>query len=169
MGAQAAPQPEEGLDAASTEEGACRWPHKTEYPSRALAENAAVLHTMASLDSKCTDVNAYPCGDHWHVGHTSRRAAKRCKTELQPTRPKYAWRAERREAVESGEVEKEKNRVAEQRQRKTEELRARKKLGPGKRDPAPRGVSGAQRRQAARDAAAAAELAAEKRQRRGDS
>jgi hypothetical protein len=108
----------------------CRWPEKVEYSSEALAKNAAMLHTLASKDGKCSAVAAYPCpAGHFHVGHTSKRAADRCKTELQTSRPRDTWKAERKGLVESGEAESMRQMLEERDRDKTKILTERKKRG----------------------------------------
>lgn len=52
---------------------------KTEYASHTLASNATELHAL--MCPKCEGTQAYPCGDHWHIGHVSRAAGDRCKAE----------------------------------------------------------------------------------------
>lgn len=45
----------------------CDHADKVEYLSQMLADNAVELHRMSAPD--CTTITAYPCGDHWHLGH----------------------------------------------------------------------------------------------------
>lgn len=48
----------------------------TEYLSQSVADNAVTLHQFKSPD--CTDIRAFPCGDHFHIGHTSKAAKDKC-------------------------------------------------------------------------------------------
>lgn len=50
---------------------------KVAYLSEYLASNAVYLHKL--IDPDCTDIGAYACGDHWHIGHRHREAGDRCK------------------------------------------------------------------------------------------
>lgn len=57
---------------------------KVEYLSQMLADNAVELHRLAAPE--CTTIQAFPCGDHWHLGHSGltadeRRKAHACKAE----------------------------------------------------------------------------------------
>lgn len=65
----------------------CEKQDKVEYLSSWLAWNAVWLHELAHPG--CAAVNAYPCGDHWHIGHTSRRAKAEC-----PENPLWIRRSE---------------------------------------------------------------------------
>jgi hypothetical protein len=60
----------------------CDCVDKVEYLSNMLADNAVELHHFSAPE--CTTIAAYPCGDHWHIGHdgltaAARRAARACK------------------------------------------------------------------------------------------
>ena len=52
-------------------------PRHVEYLSAMLADNAVVLHGIAN--PSCQGFAAFPCGDHYHVGHTSPEVGNRCK------------------------------------------------------------------------------------------
>lgn len=57
---------------------------KVEYLSQMLADNAVQLHKLSSPG--CTTIEAYPCGDHYHLGHDgltpeARSKAATCKAE----------------------------------------------------------------------------------------
>lgn len=57
---------------------------KVEYLSQMLAENAVVLHQLSAPE--CTTIQAFPCGDHFHIGHDgltpeARARAASCKAE----------------------------------------------------------------------------------------
>lgn len=71
----------------------CDVTDKPEHPSRMVAENAVELHKWSAPD--CTTINAYPCGDHFHIGHDGatpalKAAGARCKARhpfRRPTQP----------------------------------------------------------------------------------
>lgn len=48
----------------------------TTYLSQAVADNAVTLHLFKS--PHCTTINAFPCGDHFHIGHTSKAGKEAC-------------------------------------------------------------------------------------------
>ncbi|WP_374457727.1 hypothetical protein [Nocardioides sp.] len=57
---------------------------KVDYLSQMLADNAVELHKLTAPG--CTTIAAYPCGDHWHIGHDgltaeARAKARTCKAE----------------------------------------------------------------------------------------
>lgn len=63
---------------------------KVEYLSQMTADNAVTLHQLSCPD--CTTIAAYPCGDHFHIGHDgltaeARHAAAACKAEHPFYRP----------------------------------------------------------------------------------
>lgn len=63
---------------------------KVDYLSQMLAENAAELHKLSAPE--CTTIAAYPCGDHFHIGHDgltaeARAKARACKAEHPFYRP----------------------------------------------------------------------------------
>lgn len=51
---------------------------KQEHGSQHLAENAVVLHGLSFPECPGT-MQAYPCGDHWHIGHLQQGAGVECK------------------------------------------------------------------------------------------
>lgn len=55
----------------------CEQVDKLDYLSQAVAENAVVLHKLSAPD--CTTIAAYPCHDHWHLGHSGLNADERAK------------------------------------------------------------------------------------------
>jgi len=63
---------------------------KSEHLSRMLAENAVELHRWTAPD--CTTIEAYPCGDHYHVGHSSHAAGEACKAAHPFRRPSQPGR-----------------------------------------------------------------------------
>lgn len=68
----------------------CAGTEKVEYLSEAVANNAVQLHLLSAPD--CTTIAAYPCGDHWHIGHDgltteARAKARACKAEHPFYRP----------------------------------------------------------------------------------
>lgn len=75
---------------------------KVEYLSQMVAENAVALHKLSAPE--CTTIAAYPCGDHWHIGHDgltaeARARARSCKAEhpfYRPLARRMHKRAERR-------------------------------------------------------------------------
>lgn len=44
-------------------------PDHLEYLSQMLADNAVILHKM--IHPTCVGIQAFPCGDHWHIGHAT--------------------------------------------------------------------------------------------------
>lgn len=52
-------------------------PGHTSYASAMLATNAVTLHVTAFLH--CEGFHAWPCGDHYHVGHRTPATGRRCK------------------------------------------------------------------------------------------
>lgn len=52
-------------------------PGHTAYPSALVADNAVQLHTMAFR--YCGGFHAWPCGDHFHVGHPDHDTGDHCK------------------------------------------------------------------------------------------
>lgn len=46
------------------------------YLSQMLADNAVTLHLM--LSPTCTTIQAFECGDHFHIGHTTRAGKADC-------------------------------------------------------------------------------------------
>lgn len=54
-------------------------PRHAAHASEMLADNAAALHRIAFPN--CPGYNAWPCGDHWHTGHTSYVNGQACKTD----------------------------------------------------------------------------------------
>lgn len=59
-------------------------PDHDEYPSEFVAENAATLHRWIAVG--CELIEAFPCGDHWHIGHRSHVAGELCKASYPFTR-----------------------------------------------------------------------------------
>ena len=73
---------------------------KVEYLSQMLADNAVELHHLSCPD--CTTIGAFPCEDHWHIGHDgltaeARAQAARCKA-AHPFYVPLARRMHRRKA-----------------------------------------------------------------------
>lgn len=60
------------LDAAAP----CPADHVT-YLSRALADNAVILHGLTTAG--CDTIEPFPHGDHFHIGHPSKEAGKECR------------------------------------------------------------------------------------------
>lgn len=52
-------------------------PHHTPYPSELVADNAVALHGIAFR--YCRGYHAWPCDDHWHVGHPDTTTGEHCK------------------------------------------------------------------------------------------
>lgn len=77
----------------------CERVHKLDLLSEATAANMVKLHKISAPD--CTTINAYPCGDHFHIGHDGSTAALRalaakCKAEHPFTTTPRDWRGRRR-------------------------------------------------------------------------
>ena len=72
----------------------CETPGHFRYDSEMLANNAVTLHRLASPD--CEGIYAFPCMDHFHIGHRKPSQSARCKASS-PTRPhsKRAAKAQR--------------------------------------------------------------------------
>lgn len=47
-----------------------------EYLSQMLADNAVILHKF--LSPTCDTIVAFECGDHFHIGHTSKAGKTAC-------------------------------------------------------------------------------------------
>lgn len=61
----------------------CPTPSKILHPNKATA----VLHQRALEQHKgAMDLNVYPCGDHWHVGHSRVALSKRIRHALRRNR-----------------------------------------------------------------------------------
>lgn len=60
---------------------------KVAYLSEFVANNAAELHRMSHPG--CVEIDAYACGDHWHIGHHDRAAGEWCKATNVNTRPRW--------------------------------------------------------------------------------
>lgn len=56
-------------------------PNHTEYGSEFLGNNAVTLHRMKN--PYCEGVMMFPCGDHFHVGHTEPAIGQRCKANAE--------------------------------------------------------------------------------------
>lgn len=54
-------------------------PGHTAYPSEQVATNVVELHRIAHVH--CGGFEAWPCGDHWHVGHPSAAVGQACKSD----------------------------------------------------------------------------------------
>jgi hypothetical protein len=52
-------------------------PRHLAYLSSMLATNAVTLHRLAYPE--CGGYGSWPCGDHFHVGHSSPEVGDRCK------------------------------------------------------------------------------------------
>lgn len=48
----------------------------TEYLSEFVASNAVTLHLFQN--PTCTTIQAFPCGDHWHIGHVTKAGKAAC-------------------------------------------------------------------------------------------
>lgn len=75
----------------------CDHVDKVEYLSQMLADNAVELHHFSAPE--CTTIGAYPCGDHFHIGHSGltsdeRARAAACKA-AHPFTPPVARRMHR--------------------------------------------------------------------------
>lgn len=49
------------------------------YASQLLADNVAAGHMLARPN--CPGFEAFPCNGHWHVGHVTPSAGRRCKAD----------------------------------------------------------------------------------------
>lgn len=72
---------------------------KVDLLSEATAANMVELHRMSAPE--CTAINAYPCGDHFHIGHDSstpeaKAAGAACKAAHRFTTPPQPGRRGRR-------------------------------------------------------------------------
>lgn len=72
----------------------CRWPDKQRHDTKAAA--AGAIGALWRDGKGNPDLSAYPCGDHWHVGHSGKRLAKRIHRALNHTRPKASNRRRNR-------------------------------------------------------------------------
>lgn len=51
-----------------------------------VSRRAAAAHIQSLLARGAQDLRAYPCGDHWHVGHHQGELVKRIRSSLAPQR-----------------------------------------------------------------------------------
>lgn len=58
----------------------CSHPEKVRHATQADAKEA--IRSMYRNGRGNPDLNVYPCGDHWHVGHSVVRFSKRIKAAL---------------------------------------------------------------------------------------
>lgn len=58
----------------------CPFPEKYKHANRGAALKA--LRKLDEAGKGSPDMSAYPCGDHWHVGHDARLFAKRIRKAL---------------------------------------------------------------------------------------
>lgn len=63
----------------------CRWPSKYRHVSEAAA--LAHIEALQRAGRGSPDMNAYRCGDHWHVGHSIVKFKARIKRSLRGRRP----------------------------------------------------------------------------------
>ena len=59
---------------------ACRNPEKIKHATRKKA--LAAIESLERAGRGNPDLRAYPCGDHWHVGHSVIAFKKRIKKAL---------------------------------------------------------------------------------------
>jgi hypothetical protein len=64
----------------------CRWPEEYEHASRDAAQ--AAIKALERDGKGNPDIDVYPCGDHWHVGHSVVHFSKRIRRALTPGRAK---------------------------------------------------------------------------------
>lgn len=57
-------------------------PGHVEYPSEMVANNAVTLHMF--VHPGCTKIEAFECGDHWHIGHHSPLDKANCPQQCRP-------------------------------------------------------------------------------------
>lgn len=55
----------------------CPWPNKHRHPDKAAATRH--INALWSAGRGSPDMEAYACGDHWHVGHSARKFRARIK------------------------------------------------------------------------------------------
>jgi len=58
----------------------CRWPDKIRYDDQAAAKRAITDPYRHGKGNP--DLNAYQCGDHWHIGHNVIWFKQRIKRSL---------------------------------------------------------------------------------------
>lgn len=49
------------------------------YGSQQVATNATELHKMSS--PWCSSIEAFPCADHFHIGHSNKEGRELCRAE----------------------------------------------------------------------------------------
>lgn len=62
----------------------CRWPEKAKHATRDDAVKA--IASLYRHGRGNPDYVAYPCGDHWHIGHNRKRFEQRIRRALKPRR-----------------------------------------------------------------------------------
>lgn len=62
----------------------CKWPEKRRHETKADAKKA--IRSRMAYSRGSIDMVAYPCGDHWHIGHNGARFAKRVRYALRAGR-----------------------------------------------------------------------------------
>lgn len=66
----------------------CPHPKKVAHPSKAAA--LAVIAEMYRKGRGNPDLNAYQCGNHWHVGHNLNHFKRRIRTAVRVGSKTYA-------------------------------------------------------------------------------
>lgn len=75
---------------------ACRHVDQVAYLSQMTAGNAVELHQLAN-PACAGGINAFECGDHWHIGHADHDGGVECRTASSVAlEERYARRAPRR-------------------------------------------------------------------------
>ena len=52
-------------------------PDHVAYGCQQMADNAVTLHGIAY--PFCEGIRAFPCGDHFHIGHPKRESGRMCR------------------------------------------------------------------------------------------
>ena len=58
----------------------CQWPEKHRHATEGAAW--AAIKSMKSAGDFTEDLRPYPCGSHWHVGHSKEALGKRISRSL---------------------------------------------------------------------------------------
>ena len=58
----------------------CRWPQKYKHANEGAAW--AAIKSMKAAGDYTEDIKPYPCGDHWHVGHSQAALGVRIRKSL---------------------------------------------------------------------------------------
>lgn len=73
----------------------CQWPEKIRHATKAAAQGA--IAALEADGKGSPDMTAYPCGDHWHIGHDLGHFKARIRRALRQGRgPKTLYARNRR-------------------------------------------------------------------------